>query len=132
MIGDIRLGGLVQIDEPELAAQCTTSAPSTLFPSATWRPRLRGQKFPPLTIENTMDTQKMPALTCADLTIFIAIGDHLSFGEQRKMLRWERPALGKLRVVVESRLAVCEWQEFAATPDGERAFANKRKCPSGA
>jgi hypothetical protein len=51
----------------------------------------------------------MPALTCADLTIFIAIGDHLSFSEQRKMLRWERPALGKLRVVVESRLAVCEW-----------------------
>jgi hypothetical protein len=28
------------------------------------------------------------------------------------MLRWERPALGRLRVVVESRLAVCEWQEI--------------------
>jgi hypothetical protein len=42
------------------------------------------------------------------------MGDHLRFSERRKMLRWERPAPGKLRVVVESRLAMCEWQEIGS------------------
>jgi len=41
------------------------------------------------------------------------------------MLRWERPALGRLRVVVESRLAVCNGKKFAATPDGNKRALRK-------